>query len=258
MVIFVNMIVAFLLLLLLHNFLALPLLIRKKKPWAYAAVTLVLLAAFVAYVLLGQAGPEPGMRPPEPPDGAFTPPPEGPGGSPPPPGGLGGPGGPGPLRPEVFEILLGILLLAANVGILYWIQAACSAKRIRELESEIRKRDEQKARAVPAAEALFFRCEGKEYRVDPARIRYVEGMSEYVKIWLDDATEPLVVLDRLKNVQARLPSERFLRVHRSYIVNLDRIHVTGAGGITLDDGTHIPVGDSHRQEVRDYLAANMK
>ena len=247
------MIVAFLFLLLLHNFLALPLLIRKKKPWAYAAVTLVLLAAFVVYVLQGHVGPEPGMPPPEPPDGAF-PPPEGLGGPPPPPS--GGPGGPGPLRPEVFEILLGVLLLAANVGVLYWIQAARSAKRIRELESEIRKRDEQQVRTVPATEALFFRSEGKEYRVDPSRIRYVEGMSEYVKIWLDDAPEPLVVLDRLKNVQARLPSDRFLRVHRSYIVNLDRIRVTGAGSITLDDGTHIPVGDSHRQEVRDYLASN--
>ena len=236
------MIVAFLLLLLLHGFLALPLLVRKRKPWAYAAVTLVLFAAFVAYVLLGQAGPEPGMQPPMPPDGAFPPPPD----------------GPGPLRPEVFEILLGVLLLAASVGIFYWIQASRSAKRIRELESEIRRRDEQKARPVPTAEALFFRSEGKEYRVDPARIRYVEGMSEYVKIWLDDAPEPLVVLDRLKNVQARLPSESFLRVHRSYIVNLDRLRVTGAGGITLDDGTHIPVGDSHRQEVRDYLAVNRK
>lgn len=257
------MIVAFLLLLLLHGFLALPLLVRKRKPWAYAAVTLVLFAAFVAYVLLGQAGPEPGMQPPMPPDGAFPPPPDGafppdgPGG-PPLPGGPGGPGGPGPLRPEVFEILLGVLLLAASVGIFYWIQASRSAKRIRELESEIRRRDEQKARPVPTAEALFFRSEGKEYRVDPARIRYVEGMSEYVKIWLDDAPEPLVVLDRLKNVQARLPSESFLRVHRSYIVNLDRLRVTGAGGITLDDGTHIPVGDSHRQEVRDYLAVNRK
>ena len=107
-------------------------------------------------------------------------------------------------------------------------------------------------------EALVVRSEGKEYRVEPARIRYVEGMSEYVKIWLDDAPSPLIVLDRLKNVQARLPSGSFLRVHRSYIVNLDRIRSTGADGITLDDGTHIPVGDNHRQEVRDYLAANMK
>lgn len=254
------MIVAFLLLLLLHGFLALPLLVRKRKPWAYAAVTLVLLAAFVAYVLLGHQTPGPEMRPPMPPDGAFPPPPdgafppEGPGGPPLP----GGPGGPGPLRPEVFEILLGVLLLAASVGIFYWIQASRSAKRIRELESEIRRRDEQKARPVPAAEALYFRSEGKEYRVDPARIRYVEGMSEYAKIWLDDMPEPLVVLERLKNLQARFPAGTFLRVHRSYIVNLDRVRATGANGITLDDGTHIPVGDSHRQEVRNYLAANMK
>ena len=241
------MIFAFLALLLLHNFLAVPFLVRKKKLWAYAVVTLALLGGFVTYVQLAHAGPGPGMRPPMPPEGGF-PPPGGPGGPPPPPGGPGGPGGQGPMRPEWFEMILGVLLLAANVGLIYWIQARRSASRIRELEAELKQRDEQSAPA--ASGTMLFRSEGQDVRVEAAQIRYVEGMSEYIKIWLDGVQEPLIVLERLKNLEGMLPAGQFLRVHRSYIVNLSRIRATAAGQITLDDGTYIPIGDSYRDKFR--------
>lgn len=242
------MILAFLALLLLHNFLAVPFLVRKKKPWAYAVVTLALLSGFVAYVLLAHSSHGPGM-PPMAPGGDF-PPPGGPGGPlpPPPPGGPGGPGGWGPMRPEWFEMILGVLLLAANVGLIYWIQARRSTARIRELEAALKQREERPAPGVP--ETMVFRSEGQDVRVETAKIRYIEGMSEYVKIWRDDAGEPLVVLERLKNLEEMLPAGQFLRVHRSYIVNLSRIRATTAGQITLDDGTRIPVGDSYRDKFR--------
>ena len=246
--ILVLMILAFLVLLLLHNFLAVPFLVRKKKPWAYAAVTLALLGGFVAYVLLTHAGRGPEMRPPMPPEGAFPPPPGGPGGPPPPSGGPGGPAGRGPIPPEWLEMLLGVLLLAANVGLIYWIQARRSTARIRELEAELKQRDEQ---PVPAmSETMLFRSEGRDVRVEVAQIRFIEGMSEYVKIWQDSIQEPLIVLERLKNLEEMLPAGQFLRVHRSYIVNLARIRATTAGQITLDDGTQIPIGDSYRDKFR--------
>ena len=239
------MTLAFLALLLLHNFLAVPFLVRKKKPWAYAAVTLALLGGFVAYVLLTHGGPGPGMPPPMPPEGDFPPPPGGPWGP-------GGPEGKGPIPPEWHEMLLGVLLLAANVGLIYWIQARRSATRIRELEAELQQRDEQPAPA--ASGVMTFRSEGQDVRVETAQIRFVEGMSEYVKIWRDGAEEPLVVLERLKNLEELLPAGQFLRVHRSYIVNLARIRATGADGITLDDGTHVPVGDSYRDKFRKTIS----
>ena len=152
------------------------------------------------------------------------------------------------MRPEWFEMILGILLLAANVGLIYWIQARRSTARIRELEAELQQRDEQPAPATP--ETMLFRSEGQDVRVEAAQIRYVEGMSEYIKIWRDGAAEPLIVLERLKNLEEKLPAGQFLRVHRSYIVNLARIRATAAGEITLDDGTHIPVGDSYRDKFR--------
>ncbi len=240
------MIFAFLALLLLHNVLAVPFLVRKKKLWAYAVVTLALLGGFVTYVLLTHAGRGPEMRPPMPPEGAFPPPV--PGGPPHGPGGPGGPAGRGPMRPEWFEMILGVLLLAANVGLIYWIQARRSTARIRELEAELQQRNEQPAPAGP--ETMQFRSEGRDVRVEAAQIRYIEGMSEYVKIWQDGTAAPLIVLERLKNLEEMLPTGQFLRVHRSYIVNLSRIREAGRDGVTLDDGTTIPIGDSYRDIFR--------
>ena len=224
------MIVALLLLLLLHLMLAVPLLVRKKKPWAFAAVALGLLGAYAAYVML-LSGVHGG----------------------PPPDGPGGPGGPGPIRPEVLMILLGFLLQAAGTGIVYLVRAPRSAARIRELETEIREKDTA-AQKTDAPEYIQFRAEGKTVRVETDSIRYAEGMSEYIKIWRDGAAEPLVILERIKNLQEMLPPARFMRVHRSYIINLARIREAGRDGITLDDGTTIPVGDSYRQVFREYLS----
>ena len=142
-------------------------------------------------------------------------------------------------------------MLAANAGLVYWIQTRRSAARIRELEAELRQRDEQAA--PPAESVMTFRSEGREVRVDPAQIRYIEGMSEYVKIWRDGEEQPLVVLERLKNLEKMLPAGRFLRVHRSYIINLARISASGRDGVTLDDGTTLPVGDSYRPAFKAYL-----
>ena len=71
-------------------------------------------------------------------------------------------------------------------------------------------------RAEARPETLTFRADYKTVRVEPARIRYVESMSEYLKIWLRDEPAPLVVLYSLKRLAEQLPEDRFLRIHRSY------------------------------------------
>ncbi len=129
----------------------------------------------------------------------------------------------------------------------------------------LRQRLEARPAAVAAAEpgpvafrpqddAIFFKADYRTVRVRLADIRYIEGMSEYVKVWYDGAAVPLLVLVRLKTVQEKLPADRFMRIHRSYIVGLGRIREAGRDGVTLDDGTTLPVGDLYRQEFRDYLA----
>ena len=114
-------IVPYLVLFLLHNYLAAPLLVRHRKPAAYALAALVLLLAFGAFVVLTRIGPDPSMRPPEPPGGV-------------PPSNMRG--GPKPMEPELLKALVGLMLMATNIGIKYQFQSSRNVARVKELETE--------------------------------------------------------------------------------------------------------------------------
>ncbi|MCR5352660.1 MAG: histidine kinase [Bacteroidales bacterium] len=116
-------ILPFLCLFVLHNYLVAPLLLRRRKTGAYAVAVFGLLVLFCVFLVTIRIGPDPTMRPPEPPGGGF------------PPGNLPA-RGPMPLNPEMLKGLLGLLLLAANLGIKYQYQSARDATRVRELEKE--------------------------------------------------------------------------------------------------------------------------
>lgn len=121
-----------------------------------------------------------------------------------------------------------------------------SAQRLREIVGHVRP-------AASPDEPLTFRMDYKTVRVEPARIRYVESMSEYLKIWLTDSDTPLVVLYSLKRLAAELPAGRFLRIHRSYLVNLSLIREYSRSTIILEGGVTLPVSDLYRASVREAL-----
>ena len=110
------------------------------------------------------------------------------------------------------------------------------------------------ARPRTAPEALTFKVDYKTVRVEPDRIRYVESMSEYLKIWLRDEPAPLVVLYSLKRLAEQLPEDRFLRIHRSYLVNLAEIREYTRTSVTLDGGPALPVGDLYRAALAAALS----
>ena len=110
------------------------------------------------------------------------------------------------------------------------------------------------ARPRTAPEALTFKVDYKTVRVEPARIRYVESMSEYLKIWLRDEPAPLVVLYSLKRLAEQLPEDRFLRIHRSYLVNLSEIREYSRTSVTLEGGPTLPVGDLYRPALAAILS----
>ena len=109
-------------------------------------------------------------------------------------------------------------------------------------------------RAESRPEALTFKLDYKTVRVDPARIRYVESMSEYLKIWLRDEPAPLVVLYSLKRLAEQLPEDRFLRIHRSYLVHLSEIREYSRTSVTLEGGPTLPVGDLYRPALAAVLS----
>ncbi len=99
---------------------------------------------------------------------------------------------------------------------------------------------------------IFVKTEYKVVSINIVKIRYVEAMSEYLRIYLDDESKPITALLSMKKLEERLP-QQFMRVHRSYIVNLQKIQEVARGRILMDKDTHIPVGDSYKDAFSDYL-----
>lgn len=104
-----------------------------------------------------------------------------------------------------------------------------------------------------ADNSLFFKTDYKIVRVNIDKIVYVEGMSEYLKIFVEGEEEPVVVLLSLKKLEDRLPADRFMRIHKSYILNLSKIREVSKGKVFVSPDVSIPIGDLYKDAFNSYL-----
>lgn len=111
---------------------------------------------------------------------------------------------------------------------------------------------EQQAQQSPP-ESIFVKSEYKQVQILLDSILYVEGLKDYVKIYTDDRQRPVLTLMSMKSLEEQLPSARFMRVHRSYIVNLAKIREVERGRIVFGD-VLIPVGDSYKAAFQEWMA----
>lgn len=111
----------------------------------------------------------------------------------------------------------------------------------------------QEVSQIDEDDAIFLKTEYKIVRINISQIRYVEAMSEYLRIYLAGNPRPIIVLLSMKKMEERLPSRTFMRVHRSYIINLKMIQEISKNRISLGDDTEIPIGDSYRDQFNAYI-----
>ncbi len=102
---------------------------------------------------------------------------------------------------------------------------------------------------------IFIKSEYKVVRINLDEIKYVESMREYVRFHLSDG-RPIMSLLTIKAVENYLPKEKFMRVHRSYIVNLDKIDVIERTRIVFDNDTFIPISEQYKDRFQAYLDKN--
>ena len=100
-----------------------------------------------------------------------------------------------------------------------FLQAAEKARQWFELQEQARESQQKEAER----ESLFVRMEGELKRIDVNSILYVAGLKDYVVLYLDDEPKGVITHDTMKAMEEMLPVGRFMRVHRSYIVALDKI-----------------------------------
>ena len=101
-------------------------------------------------------------------------------------------------------------------------------------------------------EVISVKADYKTQLVKVADIVYLESAGEYVRLHIDGSST-ITTLFRLKNMETTLPAESFLRVHRSYIVNLKRIASYTKGRIFLDNGEYIPLGENYKERFLEYF-----
>lgn len=103
---------------------------------------------------------------------------------------------------------------------------------------------------------LFVKSDYRVTRIRLADIRYIEGMSEYVRIYIEGEDKPLMPLLSMKRLEEALPPSQFMRVHRSYIVNLNKIVEISRLRIVFGN-TYIPVGDIYKDKFLEYVNGKM-
>ena len=105
--------------------------------------------------------------------------------------------------------------------------------------------------------SIFVKSDGQLRKVGFSDIRYVEGMKDYVLLHLCSEKRPLVTHITMKAVEELLPAANFMRVHRSYIVALDKIDsITGSYDISVGD-SFIHVSDAYKPAFEQYLSQRM-
>ena len=101
-------------------------------------------------------------------------------------------------------------------------------------------------------ESIFVKSDYKLIQVELKKILYIEGLKDYIKIYTEDQPKPILSLMSMKAMEELLPPNRFMRVHRSFIVQKDKIRIIDRGRIVFDK-TYIPVSDSYKQPFQAFL-----
>jgi DNA-binding LytR/AlgR family response regulator len=105
----------------------------------------------------------------------------------------------------------------------------------------------------PVQSSMFIRIDNQLRQIDFAKIMYVSGLKDYVHIYLTDELRPLITHLTMKAMEEMLPSSRFMRVHRSFIISLDKIKSVDRNSCIYIGNEVIRVTDAYKENFETYL-----
>ncbi len=101
-------------------------------------------------------------------------------------------------------------------------------------------------------DSIFIRTDYKWVRVNTSNIKYIQSLSDYLRVSFSNGTEPIITYSTFANMKSCLPNN-FIQVHRSWMVNIEHIREISNSRIVMDKDTFIPVGDSYKEQLLDVL-----
>lgn len=99
---------------------------------------------------------------------------------------------------------------------------------------------------------FFVKSDYKLVKIDTDQVMYIEGLKDYVKIHINNAPKPVLTLMSLKTLESQLPPDRFIRIHRSFIINVR--HITGIErNLVHMPNIQIPMSDSYKNQLMEMI-----
>lgn len=117
------------------------------------------------------------------------------------------------------------------------------------------------AKRVPepedASNFIFVKSEYKQVKINLNEVLYFEGLKDYIKIWLKGIAKPILTIMSLKSLESQLPGAKFMRVHRSFIIALDKIQVVERGQVIMHNQAHVKIADQYKEKFQSFISGKM-
>lgn len=100
---------------------------------------------------------------------------------------------------------------------------------------------------------FYVKSEYKMVQIQMSKLLYVEGLKDYLRLYIEGEPMPILTLLSMKTIEEKLPKPRFLRIHRSYIVQMDKVQALSKTSITIQNTT-LPVSEGYREEILAHIS----
>lgn len=127
-----------------------------------------------------------------------------------------------------------------------------AAQKVRR-QHELMHKESLPQSAEAAEPFIYVKSEHRMNRLATGSILFVEGMGEYVRVYADGLDRPLTALLSMRRIEEKLPRDCFLRVHKSYIVNMARATSVCRTSVNFGADRYIPIGEAYRDMVFKYI-----
>ncbi len=132
-----------------------------------------------------------------------------------------------------------------------FLNAANKALNLSRLEKA--KKDDQKDSKL---DFIFVKSEYKQVKIVLDDVIYFEGLKDYIKIWLKNSPKAILTIMSLKSLENILPKDKFMRVHRSFIISLNNIQVVERSQVIMPNGERITLADQYKTTFQEFINRN--